>query len=64
MLLEVLTHVAVAAGVLGAVVAYRRTLGRPKHVRAHASYKQLIRKREKLSERIAAAKADAMKGPR
>jgi hypothetical protein len=46
----------------GAVSLYRRTLGRPKQQRAHASYKQLLRRREKLTERINAAKAEAMKG--
>ena len=46
----------------GGVVLYKRTLGRPKRERAHADYKKLIRKREALTGRIAAAKAEAMKG--
>lgn len=46
----------------GGVTLYKRTLGRPKRERAHSDYKKLIRQREKLSERIAAAKAEAMKG--
>lgn len=46
----------------GGVTLYKRTLGRPKRERAHADYKKLIRKREALTVRIAAAKAEAMKG--
>lgn len=46
----------------GGVTLYKRTLGRPRRERARGNYKALIRKREKLSARIAAAKGAAMKG--
>jgi hypothetical protein len=60
MLIEILTHGGIAALAVGAVVLYRRTLGRPKHVRAHRRYKRLARKREALTLEINKAKADAL----